>query len=431
MKYYIIAGEASGDLHGSNLIKGIIKKEPDAKIRAWGGDLMQRAGATLVKHYKETAIMGFIEVLTNIGKIMKNLDLCKKDILNYNPDVVILIDYPGFNFRIAEFAKKRGFKVFYYIAPKVWAWKESRVHKLQKYVDKLFIIFPFEIDYFKKWGIEAVYRGNPLLDSIGNYPHLNESREDFAKRTDKKKITISSTGKQTKAIIAALAGSRKTEISYLLPIIVRTAVLMPEYRFILASAPSIEPEYYNKIIKEELNKCLNSTKEEVNIKEPDRRIENSHEQTEKNEQCIEKICNLDIISGETYSVILNADAAVISSGTASLETALLGTPQVVCYGGNAISFAIARHFVKLKYISLANLILDKQIFKELLQYECTPYNIAREIKMLLHNENYRNTMISDYDNVRKALGGEGASVRIADAIIEELNKTKDNVNTCI
>ena len=405
MKYYLIAGEASGDLHGSNLIKGIIEKDPEARIRAWGGDLMQKAGAVLVRDYKESAIMGFLEVLTNLRKIINNLNTCKKDLLSYDPDVVILIDYPGFNFRIAEFAKEHGYKVFYYIAPKVWAWKENRVHKLQKFVDRLFIIFPFEIDYFKKWGINAVYRGNPLLDSISGYPYLKESNEEYIKRTVDKRVILSNSGLKEKATIACLAGSRKTEISYLLPRIVQTAVAMQEYKFILACAPAIETEYYKKIIFSELQNSL----------------KNRHNVSGKT-STIENLCNLEMVSGETYSVILNADAAIISSGTASLETALLGTPQVVCYGGSEISFAIAKHFVKLKYISLANLILNKQIFKELLQHNCTPATISAELLKILNDKTYRATMLGDYEEVRIELGGKGASGRIAEAMIEELNK---------
>ncbi|MBS7384636.1 MAG: hypothetical protein KIG28_00645, partial [Bacteroidales bacterium] len=264
MKYYIIAGEASGDLHGSNLVKGLLEKDPSAQIRAWGGELMRQAGAEVVKDYRENSIMGFVEVVANIGKILGNMKECCKDILAFNPDVVILIDYPGFNMKIAKFAKKHGFKVFYYIAPKVWAWKERRVHKIKRYVDKLFIIFPFEVEYFRKWGIETVYRGNPLLDSVCNFSHAGESRAAFEARTSpKRQIIYTTAAEPTTAaaepttaaampIIAALAGSRKMEIGFLLPRIVRTALAMPQYRFIIAAAPSMEPEYLKKIIQKEL-----------------------------------------------------------------------------------------------------------------------------------------------------------------------------------
>ena len=485
MKYYIIAGEASGDLHGSNLVKGLLEKDPSAQIRAWGGELMRQAGAEVVKDYRENSIMGFVEVVANIGKILGNMKECCKDILAFNPDVVILIDYPGFNMKIAKFAKKHGFKVFYYIAPKVWAWKERRVHKIKRYVDKLFIIFPFEVEYFRKWGIETVYRGNPLLDSVCNFSHAGESRAAFEARTSPKRqiicttaaasteATASAAAAATSAapaatgttaaagasatgataatspttasspttepattaaepttaaaepttaaampIIAALAGSRKMEIGFLLPRIVRTALAMPQYRFIIAAAPSMEPEYLKKIIQKELaaagapagssqagnNKtqsCISNTQAGI-----------SHTQAGS--------CNIEIVYGETYAVLQQSVAAIISSGTASLEAALLKTPQVVCYGGNPISFYIAKAVVKLKYISLANLILDKLIFKEILQNDCTPANISAELEALINQKTYRDAMLADYDKVHQLLGGGGASGRIAEAMIEEL-----------
>lgn len=380
MRYYIIAGEASGDLHGSNLIKGIREVDPAAQIRCWGGDLMKEAGGELVRHYKEGAIMGFVEVVANLGKLARNLNDCKKDILEYSPDAVILIDYPGFNFRIAQFAKEKGLRVFYYIAPKVWAWKEKRVHKLRKYVDRLFIIFPFEIEYFKKWGINAIYRGNPLLDSVDNYPRATETREEFALRTG---IDASRTS------VALLAGSRKSEIKYLLPRMIEVAKRYPEYQFLMACAPSMEEEFYRSIIG---NKCS----------------------------------NIKLLFGETYSILRHSDAAIISSGTASLEAALIGVPQVVCYGGNEISYQIARMVVKLKYISLANLIMDKGLFKELIQHDCTPDKISMELDQLLGNEEYRNEMMGNYAKVREILGGKGASAKVARAMTEELEQMIKN-----
>ena len=483
MKYYIIAGEASGDLHGSNLVKGLLEKDPSAQIRAWGGELMRQAGAEVVKDYRENSIMGFVEVVANIGKILGNMKECCKDILAFNPDVVILIDYPGFNMKIAKFAKKHGLKVFYYIAPKVWAWKERRVHKIKRYVDKLFIIFPFEVEYFRKWGIETVYRGNPLLDSVCNFSHAGESRAAFEARTSPKHQIICTTAvASTEAtasaaapaaaapaaagttaagataagataagataagataaagasatgataatspttasspttepattaaepttaaaepttaaampIIAALAGSRKMETSFLLPRIVRTALAMPQYRFIIAAAPSMEPEYLKKIIQKELAAAGAPA---------------GSSQAGS--------CNIEIVYGETYAVLQQSVAAIISSGTASLEAALLKTPQVVCYGGNPISFYIAKAVVKLKYISLANLILDKLIFKEILQNDCTPANISAELEALINQKTYRDAMLADYDKVHQLLGGGGASGRIAEAMIEEL-----------
>lgn len=376
MRYYLVAGEASGDLHGSNLIKGLKAGDPQAEFRCWGGDLMEQAGAVLVKHYKESAIMGFVEVLTNLNKITRNLKECKKDIERYHPDVLILIDYPGFNFRIAEFAKKKGTKVFYYIAPKVWAWKESRVHKLRKFTDRVFIIFPFEIEYFKKWGINVIYKGNPLLDSVDNDPYGTENREEFCKRVDLN---------PDKPIIALLAGSRKGEIGYLLPRMIEVAKKFDQYRFVLAGAPSIEKEYYLSFLERSSSK-------------------------------------IEILTGETYSILRHAKAAIISSGTASLEAALIKTPQVVCYGGSEISYQIAKRLVKLKYISLANLIMDRGLFKELIQHDCTPDAIAKELEMLLENNAYREKMIADFQAVRDVLGGKGASHKIAAAMIQELQK---------
>ena len=509
MKYYIIAGEASGDLHGSNLVKGLLEKDPSAQIRAWGGELMRQAGAEVVKDYRENSIMGFVEVVANIGKILGNMKECCKDILAFNPDVVILIDYPGFNMKIAKFAKKHGLKVFYYIAPKVWAWKERRVHKIKRYVDKLFIIFPFEVEYFRKWGIETVYRGNPLLDSVCNFSHAGESRAAFEARTfPKRQIICTTAAASTEAtasaaaapaaagataagataagataaagasatgasatgataatspttasspttepattaaepttaaaepttaaampIIAALAGSRKMETSFLLPRIVRTALAMPQYRFIIAAAPSMEPEYLKKIIQKELAAAgapagtsqAGSNKTQSCISHTQAGI--SHTQAGScNTQagsCNTQAdrCNIEIMYGETYAVLQQSVAAIISSGTASLEAALLKTPQVVCYGGNPISFYIAKAVVKLKYISLANLILDKLIFKEILQNDCTPANISAELEALINQKTYRDAMLADYDKVHQLLGGGGASGRIAEAMIEEL-----------
>jgi lipid-A-disaccharide synthase len=378
MKYYIIAGEASGDLHGSNLMKGLYAADPQCDVRFWGGDRMAAVGGTMVRHYKGTAVMGFVEVLAKANKILGNLSFCKKDILEYSPDVVILIDYAGFNLKIARFAKEHGIRTFYYIAPKVWAWKEGRITKLRKYVDKLFIIFPFEIDYFHKKGINAVYRGNPLIDSIASHRSSHETRTEFLQRHNL----------EDKPIIALLAGSRKTEISWLLPRYKEAAALLPEgYQILLAGAPSIELEYYRKYI------------EGSNIK---------------------------LIPDDTYGVLRNAEAAVVASGTASLETALIGTPQVVCYGGNPISFWIAKQFIlhskSISYISLGNLIINRQAFRELLQDDCTGKTISDEVERLISDSQYRGEMLHNYSEIRKALGGEGASVKVAEAMIEELKK---------
>ena len=374
MKYYIIAGEASGDLHGSNLMKGLKVADPQANFRVWGGDLMANEGGELVKHYKETAVMGFIEVLASIRKISANLRLCKKDLLEFNPDILILIDYPGFNFRIAKFAKQNGLKVFYYISPKVWAWKESRIENLKRDIDRLFIIFPFEIEYFKKHGIEAIYNGNPLLDSIAQSSCHNESEQEFRTRI----------GLDEKPLIGLLAGSRTMEINYLMPRMIKLEKLFPGYNFLLAGAPSADISTYSKFLKES---------------------------------------NIKLLFGETYSILKHSTVTVLSSGTASLEAALLDAPQVVCYGGNEISYQIAKRLIKIKYASLVNLILDMPLVKELLQHDCKPEKIAEEVKSLLTTKK-REKVLKKYAKLREMLGGEGASVKVAKAMIEEYNKMR-------
>ena len=289
MKYYIIAGEASGDLHGSNLMKGIKAAGPEAKFRIWGGELMQMVGGDLIRHYKDTAVMGFVEVIASIAKIRSNISYCKRDLLNNNPDILILVDYPGFNFRIARFAKKHNIKVFYYISPKVWAWKESRIKYLKRDVDRLFIIFPFEIEYFKKHDIKAIYNGNPLIDSVnGDKCHL-ETEAQFRSRI----------GIDDRPIIGLLAGSRTMEIKFLLPKMVQLVKEFPEHIFLLAGAPSTAEDTYSKYLQG---------------------------------------FNIKLLFGETYSILKHSCATVLSSGTASLEAALLGTPQVFCYGGNDVFF---------------------------------------------------------------------------------------------
>ncbi|MFA7116454.1 MAG: lipid-A-disaccharide synthase [Bacteroidales bacterium] len=395
MKYYIIAGEASGDLHGSNLIHGLLETDPNADIRFWGGDMMSKAGGTLVRHYKDTAVMGFVEVLLKLNKILNNISFCKKDILDYNPDVLILIDYPGFNFRMAKFAHVRGIKTFYYISPKVWAWKEKRVERLRKDVDNLFIIFPFEIEYFNKKHIKTIYCGNPLIDKIESSGVLKEKASDFFKRhsdvltaNDSKNNPIT----KYKPYIALLAGSRKMEINYLMPVFLKFEKLLeekiakgdlPKYDLLLASAPSIDLSYYQKYLSDS---------------------------------------NIQIINDDTYSVMRHADFCLISSGTASLEAALIGSPQVVCYGGNPISFAIAKHFVKLKWISLGNLIIQKTAFKELLQKQCTAENIMKEFNLITLNSSYKKQMLDDYTEIQNKLGSPGASVRVAKEMYKLLQK---------
>ena len=380
MKYYIIAGEASGDLHGSNLIKGIRAEDSQAEIRFWGGDLMAAAapGSTLVRHYKEGAVMGFVEVLAKAGKLLKNVSFCKKDILDWNPDVVILIDYPGFNFKIAEFAHKAGFKVFYYIAPKVWASREGRIRKLKAFVDKLFIVFPFEKPYFDAKGIDYIYKGNPLVDAVDNSDAMSESHSDFIRRA----------GLEDSPFIAMLAGSRKGEINTMMPVLTEFAARMhalPQYagyQFIIAGAPARNAKDYEPYLTDENRKYIK------------------------------------ILFGETQSIIRHAEAAVVNSGTASLETVLFNTPQVVGYITNPITYWIARKIVKIRYISLGNLIVDKLAFKELIQGDCTAEKIMTEIRALIEDAEHRGKMLSDYSEIRNALGGSGASAAVAKAMIE-------------
>lgn len=384
MKYYIIAGEASGDLHGSNLIKGICAKDPDADIRFWGGDLMDRAcqgKGYLVHHYKDDAIMGFWEVFTHARKLLGNLKMCRRDIIDWKPDAVILIDYPGFNFRIAEFAHKNGIRTFYYIAPKVWASREGRIRKLKKYVDRLFIVFPFEIPYFKSKGIDAVYLGNPLVDSIAGSTAMNETREDFLKRNRL----------DDRPYIALLAGSRKAEISSMMPVLTEFASKLKElpqysgYGFLIAGAPARSAEDYLPFMK-------NADGD-----------------------------GMKVLFGETLSIIRHAEAAVVNSGTASLETVLLDTPQVVGYIGGKLSYAIAKRIIKVKYISLGNLIADRLAFRELIQGDCTADNLVSEIRALIENREYRNGMLEEYGRIRKALGGTGASEAVAAEMIREMS----------
>ena len=387
MKYYIIAGEASGDLHGSNLMKGIYAEDPQAEIRFWGGDLMLNVynagdgtGTGLVRHYKEGAVMGFVEVLAKAGKLLKNVKFCKEDILAWKPDVVILIDYPGFNFKIAEFAHKAGFKVFYYIAPKVWASRESRIKKLKAYVDKLFIVFPFEKPYFDAKGVEYIYKGNPLVDAVDGSPAMLESRQDFLSRA----------GLEEKPIIAMLAGSRKGEISTMMPVLTEFAGKMHSlakysgYQFLIAGAPSRTMKDYEPWLNDENRKYIK------------------------------------VLFGETQSIIRHAAAGVINSGTASLETALFGTPQVVGYITNPLTYRIAKKIVKIKYISLGNLIIDRLAFKEFIQDECNSDALVAEIRELIENQERKTKMLADYADIRNALGGTGASSAVAKAMIKEL-----------
>ncbi len=371
MKYYIIAGEASGDLHGSNLMKGLKLVDPNAEFRVWGGDLMQDQGGKLVRHYKETAIMGFVEVLINLGKIKRLLKECKSDIQKYQPDVVILIDYPGFNLRMAEFAKSIGLKTYYYISPKIWAWKESRIKKIKAFVDKMFVIFPFEVEYFKKHHYPVDYAGNPLLDAVQEKIDEKGSFEDFIVKNQL----------ENKPIIAILAGSRKQEIDRNLGIMLEIIPHYQDYQFVIAAAPSIEPEYYDKFV------------EGYNVK---------------------------VIFKQTYDTLRHSIAALVTSGTATLETALFNVPQVVCYRAGNLSYYIAKQFVKLNYISLVNLIMDSEVVKELIQFNMNTNKVKEELDKVVFDEKNRYRMLKDYENLREVLGGTGASERVAQLVYNYL-----------
>ena len=387
MKYYIIAGEASGDLHGSNLMRGLYQEDPAADIRFWGGDLMNEVykehqdGVGLVQDYKDGAIIGFIQVVLKARSYFEKFKRCFADISSWNPDVVILIDYPGFNFRVAEWAHNKGFKVYYYIAPKVWASREGRIKKLKAFVDKLFIVFPFEIPYFTKKGIDFIYKGNPLIDAIDNSVALKESREEFLRRNSL----------PDSPVIALMAGSRTGEISSMMPVFMEFADKMhalPEYadyQFIVAAAPSRSMSDYSKYV----------SGREAYVK---------------------------VVFGQSYAVLLHAVAAVVNSGTASLETALIGTPQVVAYKGAAINFLIAKQIIKIRFISLGNLILNRTCFRELLQFYFTPDNVLQEVLRMIGDTEYRENMLAGYQEIRNALGGRGASAAVAKAMIEELRK---------
>jgi len=374
MKYYIIAGEASGDLHGSNLIKELKKLDGAADIRCWGGDLMQKAGAHLVKHYRDLAFMGFAEIVKNLGTILKNLKFCKQDILDFKPDALVLIDYPGFNLRIAKWAKKLGLKVIFYISPQVWAWKENRVKEMKKDIDKMIVIIPFEKEYFKKrWNWEVEYVGHPLAEEIES----QKSKIQTQKYSDK-------------PIVALLPGSRKQEIAKKLPIMLEVSKFFPGYQFIVAEAPSVEDEFYRNFTK--------------------------------------PYSNVSAVKNQTYDLLSQAKAAAVTSGTATLETALFGVPEIVCYKGSPISYQIAKRVIKVKYISLVNLIMDRLVVKELIQNDLTVENLRRELHELLTNEKRIAEIKKDYGELKGILseGGtdsyQGASAKAARLIVNFLSK---------
>jgi lipid-A-disaccharide synthase len=377
MKYFIIAGEQSGDLHGSNLVKELIRCDQQAEIKCWGGDLMESAGARLLMHYKNTAFMGFVEVAKNLGAIKNYLSLCKQQISEFNPDVVILIDYPGFNFHIAEFAKISGFRVFYYISPKLWAWKEGRVKRVKKYVDRMYIIFPFEVDFYRKHNIEVEYRGNPLLDETEKKLMAFPVKDDIRK----------SLGLGNKPVIALLAGSRKSEVRDILPAMLKSIRHFPDYQFVLAGVKDLSDELYHRIIGD---------------------------------------YPVILIKDKTYEILYISEAALVKSGTATLETALLRIPEVVCFKGDFISMVIAWIVIKVKFISLVNLLTGYEAVKELIQYSLNEKNLVSELKAILPGGSKRERILKDYNKVREILGPAGASQRVAEDMVKVLRRNGIN-----
>ncbi|CAN1508810.1 LpxB Lipid A disaccharide synthetase [Flavobacteriaceae bacterium] len=369
MKYYIIAGEASGDLHGSNLMKALYKEDASAEIRFWGGDLMQNVGGTLVKHYRELSFMGFIEVVFNLKTILNNIKICKKDIQEFQPDVLIFIDYPGFNMRIAKWAKELGMKTHYYISPQIWAWKENRITDIKRDVDKMYVILPFEKDFYeKKHNYPVEFVGHPLIDAIQNRTIVDEVAFRKEHNLDEKPI------------IALLPGSRKQEITKMLSVMLSVVNDFPDYQFVIAGAPSQEYSFYAPFLK----------------------AKNSH-----------------FISNKTYDLLSVSTAALVTSGTATLETALFKVPEVVCYKGSWASYQIAKRIVTLKYISLVNLIMDKEVVTELIQDNCTSKNIKIELQKLLEPI-YRKQVLENYNELEKQLGGSGASEKTAKLIVRNI-----------
>ena len=372
MKYYIIAGEASGDLHASNLMRELKKLDPQALFRCWGGDLMVQEGAQLVRHYRDLAFMGFMEVVSNLGTILNNIRYCKNDILGFHPDVLILVDYPGFNLRIARFARTENIRVFYYISPQLWAWRPSRVKIIRETVNRMFVILPFENEWYRKYDYDVDWVGHPLLDVINEDLQIPDRKMFFEKNR-----------LPDKPVIALLPGSRKQEIHNILRIMVSVLPEFPEYQFVIAGASSLREDFYRKI-------C------------PDQ--------------------NVKIIFSQTYALLKHSEAAIVTSGTATLETALMGTPQVVCYKGYRISYMIARKIVKVPYISLVNLIMQRESVNELIQYRLTKENLRAELMKILEDPLNRQRIIQDYDQLKEKLGGRGASGRAANLMIQYLKK---------
>ena len=370
MKYYIIAGEASGDLHASNLVAEIKKKDKKAEFRGCGGDLMKAQGVDLLKHYRTMAYMGFVEVAVNLRKVLGNIALCKKDILDYQPDVVILVDYPGFNLRIADFAHEKGFKVVYYISPQIWAWKRRRVHKIKRSVDKMLVILPFEEEFYKRYGVDVTFVGNPLLDELAKVGTGN--RSIFLRRN--------SLGER-REIIALLPGSRRQEVKRTLPVMIKMASHFPNYQFVVAGVSSLDRSLYKDIMGQS---------------------------------------DVFYVENQTYELLQNSSAALVTSGTATLETALFSIPEVVCYKATDFSYRLAKWMIKVKFISLVNLIMDREVVKELIQGDLNEDNLVKELDQLLHNGKRQRRLLEDYEELKDKLGNVGASEKAAEVIVEAL-----------
>lgn len=369
MKYYIVAGEASGDLHGSNLMKAIRERDPQAEFRCWGGDLMEAAGGDLVKHYRDLAFMGYWEVFIHLNTILRNIRICETDILLYEPDVLVLVDYPGFNLRVAEFAKEHGIKVCYYISPQIWAWKKKRITKIKQFVDEMMVILPFEEKYYAEHGMRVNYVGHPLLDAVSKDLHDSEDVKLFRERN----------GLDDREIIALLPGSRKQEIHAILPQMLRMATLFPQYQFVVSEVSWQPKSIYDKYVKD------------LPVK---------------------------LVTGSAYPLLANAKAAIVASGTATLETAMIGTPQVVCYAGSEISYLIAKHLISgINYISLVNLIMDKKVVTELIQHDFNSQHLTEELRLITEDVENVARMKEDYRQLYTMLGDGSASAKAADVVL--------------
>ncbi len=375
MKYYIISGEASGDLHGSNLMKAIYRHDPQAEVRFWGGDLMQSVGGTMVKHIRDLAIMGIVEVMVHLRTVLANIRLCKQDILDYNPDAVIFIDYPGFNLRIAKFTHSYGFKNFYYISPQVWAWKKGRIKTMRRVLDKMYVILPFEKPFYDKYGVENVeYVGHPLLDAVADF-NSSHVADDFRRRNNL----------DDRPIIALMPGSRKMELRKMMPTMAALASRHPEYNFVIAGMTLLGDSFYKPFLTSQ---------------------------------------NVTLVYNQTYMLLQSAFAGVITSGTATLEAALFHLPQVVCYRANALTVAFAKTFAKVKYISLVNLIADKPVVRELIQKDLNKNTLETEFSKITKDKNNRMAMIAEYESIEKTLGSEGVSDKAVLSILKTLKGTK-------